>query len=328
MVQAARNLGASRGIVARQLLRAADLCLRHAEPVLRQCIANGTILPIVNAVHHRLPLVGKIAFADYYRETFRDWPIGRERSWSTWFLGHRVIVPLRPATVALDWRIATSLLASDWPVIRTYEAFLRSPQSPKLFVDIGANFGTHSLLMAKAGLDVVSFEPNPGCRAYSQALYEKNDVAIRTLPVALGARQGTAELVFPKGESWLGSIMPQVIGWNRDRGECELVQTEVHRLDDVPLGPGAMLIKIDVEGGEVDVLKGARRTLRERRPAVIFESTDTLAELRDYFTAMDYAIYELPFDPRNPGEPLRNVESARGPNYIAAPTPAPPACPD
>jgi FkbM family methyltransferase len=317
VVQAARNLGASRGIVARQLLRAADLCLRYAEPALRRCIASGATVPIINAIHDRLPLVGKLVFADYYRETFQGSAISRERSWSSSFLGNRVTVPLRPATIALDWRIAVSLLASDWPVIRTYEAFLRSAQPPKLFVDAGANFGTHSLLMARAGLDVVSFEPNPGCRAYSQTLYEENGVTVATLPVALGARQGTAELVFPKGESWLGSIIPQVIGWNRDRGECEVVQTEVRRLDDVPLGGGPMLIKIDVEGGEVEVLEGARRTLRERRPAVIFESTDTMAELSDYFAGMGYEIHELPFDPRKPGEPLRDVKSARGPNYIA-----------
>lgn len=221
--------------------------------------------------------------------------------------------------MALDWRTAISLLANDWAVIRTYEAFLRTPEPPKLFVDIGANLGTHSLLMAKAGLDVASFEPNPGCRAYSAALYRENDVTVATLPFALGARQAMAELVFPENESWLGSIVSQVIGWNRQRGECEVVPTEVRVFDDVPLGSGPMLIKIDVEGGEVEVLEGARRTIAERQPPVIFESTDTIAELGHYFNEMDYAIHELPFDPRCPGEPLESMKDTRGPNYIAVP---------
>ena len=71
-------------------------------------------------------------------------------------------------------------------------------------------------------------------------------------------------------EAWSGLAYRPLPG----DAEQDLVEIPVRleALDDsLPLGYAPALIKIDVEGGEEAVLRGAQRTLREQKPLVIFE---------------------------------------------------------
>jgi hypothetical protein len=58
-----------------------------------------------------------------------------------------------------------------------------------------------------------------------------------------------------------------------------------------------LLIKIDVEGLELEVLRGALRILTEIRPDVIFESNDPTSRLQLYDLLMshNYSVYTLPW---------------------------------
>jgi FkbM family methyltransferase len=84
-----------------------------------------------------------------------------------------------------------------------------------------------------------------------------------------------------------------------ERLERIIVTTE--RLDDAVTGPVA-LVKIDVEGAELQVLRGAQRTLQEHRPVVVFEhglgSADHYGtEPKDVFGALpDYEVSGLDGD--------------------------------
>jgi hypothetical protein len=71
---------------------------------------------------------------------------------------------------------------------------------------------------------------------------------------------------------------------------------EVRRLDDLRL-PAPDFIKIDVEGHELEMLKGAERTLRDKRPGLMIENrlsaqdtAATLAPLR-FLESCGYALY-------------------------------------
>jgi Methyltransferase FkbM domain len=55
-------------------------------------------------------------------------------------------------------------------------------------------------------------------------------------------------------------------------GEANGFAVDVVTLDSVPLPKPVSLIKIDVEGGELDVLKGAEKLLREQHPALFIET--------------------------------------------------------
>jgi FkbM family methyltransferase len=73
--------------------------------------------------------------------------------------------------------------------------------------------------------------------------------------------------------------------------DVEIIEVEVKRLDDlIPVNQAVRLIKIDVEGAELDVLKGATRILKECRPYVMFEFGLGSAE---FYNATPEAMFEL-----------------------------------
>jgi hypothetical protein len=84
------------------------------------------------------------------------------------------------------------------------------------------------------------------------------------------------------------------------------------RLDDFPFDrhDRLRLIKIDVEGAEVDVLKGAENLLRERHPVLLIEVHgfalpsfgSSVADLRAYLGALGYQEHRLPFVEANGDE--------------------------
>ncbi len=131
------------------------------------------------------------------------------------------------------------------------------------FVDIGANFGLHAMLAAyhvgPTG-QVIAFEPVPENRRLLHRNLKLNDFASRSqvFDCALTAERGSeVEMTIEPGLSPAASLA--------DNFEGEKIRVETRTLDeclnrDVPT---PALIKIDVEGAEHEVLKGASETLKK-----------------------------------------------------------------
>ena len=145
------------------------------------------------------------------------------------------------------------------------------------FIDVGANLGY--LTAVAAGLvgrtgQVHSFEPHPHYHARLESLAKDNPhhrIAVR--PVALGDEPGTAKIWTTAGANIGWNTM--VPGFMEATSERQEVCVPVERLDDYceREGVGAIsLVKIDVEGFELPVLRGMRRLFETgRRPPIICE---------------------------------------------------------
>jgi len=132
-----------------------------------------------------------------------------------------------------------------------------------LAIDIGANLGFYSLRLSRCNRQVEAFEPNPACLKPLRAYRGHN---IRIHPMALSSRSATATLNVPrdKGLHGFGSL-------NRlDALEADAVPVSTARLDDFAF-TGVSLVKIDVEGHEREVIRGARETLLRERPNLLVE---------------------------------------------------------
>lgn len=136
-----------------------------------------------------------------------------------------------------------------------------------LAVDVGANLGWFSILMAncvgRRGL-VLAIEPTPPIRRRLQSNLSANpSLNIRVLPVAIGSSAGVAEIhmfeELPHGHASLSNL---------GRGDDVTFEVEIKRLDDLiqPGGRMPTLIKVDVEGSELDVLRGAHGLLSTQSP--------------------------------------------------------------
>jgi FkbM family methyltransferase len=157
----------------------------------------------------------------------------------------------------------------------------------KVLFDVGAYVGYVTLGFAKlvgAEGKVLAFEPNSGNRAWLESQWNKNTSVqdrIRIVPVALSDRNGEEEFVYSDSVfdgrasgSFLESastFAPREV-YELEQGfkRC-LVKTQT--LDDFAekekIWPD--IIKIDVEGAEASVIKGAARTIDSRKPLILVE---------------------------------------------------------
>lgn len=164
----------------------------------------------------------------------------------------------------------TCFLRGEWEphVERTLRALLRPGDAA---VDAGANLGYFSLAMAQAvgpSGRVDAFEPVPPTYERLAAGARANRYAqLHTHAHALGAETGEAEIAWD----------PRVAGSASLHGEGpQRAAIAVRRLDDLDLPPPAV-IKLDVEGHELAVVRGARETIAAARPALVFELNARMA---------------------------------------------------
>lgn len=159
--------------------------------------------------------------------------------------------------------------------------------------DIGANVGIFSVVLgAAAGKSghVAAFEPVSENVARLKRNLAKNDLDnVHVMPLALGAAEGRLLLHLAKDAAYhsLGVVEKAF----RADGE---VFVEVRRLDDVwtEMGrPVVSFVKIDVEGAESDVLRGAEAFLKACCPVLLIEANtkEHLDGLRDRLGALGYA---------------------------------------
>ena len=141
-------------------------------------------------------------------------------------------------------------------------------------IDIGANWGIHTLLMAQQVSPhgyVCAFEPFPEAFRELEGNIGLNSFThVRCWPVAVGDVNG--ELSFYKGDSSSTGHLLKSSSDHNAKGRELIVQS--CRLDDIPEIAQLNrldLIKIDVEGAESRVLDGAKETLNRFRPVLIIE---------------------------------------------------------
>lgn len=134
-------------------------------------------------------------------------------------------------------------------------------------VDVGANVGTvlaDMVATAPHGKHV-AFEPVPQLAAGLRTRFP--NVTVHQAAVADAA--GEASFVVLPGRLSQSSLASTRSPGTRDL-QAETVTVPVVRLDDVLTRPPAV-VKIDVEGAELEALRGARHTLGECRPTVVLE---------------------------------------------------------
>jgi FkbM family methyltransferase len=153
-----------------------------------------------------------------------------------------------------------------------------------VFFDVGANIGIYAAWAAKlvgpSGV-VHAYEPVPATRAELERFLSLNDLRnVRIVSAALGAAEGSLTLYVVPGASGLSSAVarPQESRVGGNAVPSVDVRVSMSTLDAQTSGPGAPkpdLVKIDVEGYEFDVIRGARALLRgDKKPAILFESRE------------------------------------------------------
>ncbi len=173
----------------------------------------------------------------------------------------------------IDW-IVYYYGAYELDELELMRTLLATRTRPVAF-DIGANVGHHALYLASFCAEVHAFEPYDTVSMCLDEKVRRNGLAhVHLHRVGLSERDEELEFFAPQGSNtgtgtFVASHEPQN---NRPAGRLRLVQAdgyvarlELQRVD---------LIKIDVEGFELSVLRGLQATLARYRPMVMMELSD------------------------------------------------------
>jgi FkbM family methyltransferase len=131
-------------------------------------------------------------------------------------------------------------------------------------VDIGANIGLYSYVLSKLFDTVEAFEPVPDSRRILQAYNAKN---INVHNAALSSAEGQATLNIPTENN---VTIYSHASLSNEFPSQKKIQVPIRKLDDYNF-VDVNFIKIDVEGHELDVIRGAKRTILRWRPIMLIE---------------------------------------------------------
>src|ERR1700722_5826924 len=153
-------------------------------------------------------------------------------------------------------------------------------------IDIGANIGLYTYALSRRFRRVISFEIN---EAVTGMISKYNRGNIELIHCGLSSEAGSAQFYVPVAA---GMTMA---GWgslNRDNlpGAEKLIEIDVKlkTLDEFAID-AVDFIKIDVEGHEVEVLKGAGATIERSRPMVLVElKREHVREVDEWFRQWEY----------------------------------------
>jgi FkbM family methyltransferase len=141
-------------------------------------------------------------------------------------------------------------------------AWKRALEPGSLFVDVGANVGLYTIWCIEAGAEVIAFEPSRIARERLLSNLRLNGYRAEVVPAALGETEGTLRLT-----SELDNQNHLVL--SEDPEEVESEEVPVLTLDGLVGDRTVDGLKVDVEGAELLVMKGARRLLEEQRIKLI-----------------------------------------------------------
>jgi FkbM family methyltransferase len=175
-------------------------------------------------------------------------------------LGRRTLTPIGDHSrmwAELHYTASSSVLYANPPDWAEMQFWRRHLGQGDLFVDVGANVGSYALWALDLGALVIAVEPDEDARTRLEENIALNGYGAEVRPVALGSAPGLLRFTSGRGTTnQLVAFEDQVEG---------SVEVEVSTLDDLLGDRVAAGVKIDVEGAEQLVLKGASRALQDRR---------------------------------------------------------------
>jgi FkbM family methyltransferase len=195
------------------------------------------------------------------------------------------------------------------------------------FIDVGANFGSISIPISQKW-EVLAFEPQPELfyRLRVNSQINKNtritmeNVALTSESV-VSEKKGTYHLYVPPGNSGAASY---ISNWNPSLVSSEITTVKVTTLDAAMQNKNKfwdgsnLLIKIDVEGSELEVLQGGLTFITKTRPIIVLEHRIDLLKTKEkellsmIESLPDYCRKSILTIEKNRKIYLGNWESSRG----------------
>jgi FkbM family methyltransferase len=197
-------------------------------------------------------------------------------------------------------------------------------------VDVGANNGYFSIPLGKISNKVYSFEANPKSFRKLKRNIELNNLGAHVLSfdLAIDKSNGVQDFFIQQsidGDNLMNTGLSSLIP--RSQYMKDVIKVKVVTLDSFIIESQQIdLIKIDVEGSEIDVLKGSINIIKNYSPLIIWEASFSIEvgkvqESFDFLSNLGYKSYFLQSENLTP-KPLtflEFIENGMDLNIISAP---------
>ena len=179
----------------------------------------------------------------------------------------------------LDWEVFF-YGAYEKPMLKLFRSIVSHLHpAPATFIDIGANVGHHTLFMSSYCHRVIAFEPFGEVfdQLTNKVLSNKLE-NVEAFNLALGSCDEMRRFHTPAGNNTgTGSFLDDYNPINNSNTMLMEVKKGSQFLDELKI-MSPVIIKIDVEGFEMEVLKGLETFIKKFRPTIIMELSDISRE--------------------------------------------------
>lgn len=179
-----------------------------------------------------------------------------------------IVYPFAEKSKILMWKGLTGATGNLYCGLHEFQdmGFLLHVLRPTdLFIDIGANVGSYTILASsEVGSTTISVEPIPSTFRFLQdnIIINRIQDKVESLNIGLGSKQSIIK--FTQGLDTVNHVASE--------HESNTIDIQVNTLDNIIGNRTPILLKIDVEGFETEVLKGAQKLLiKEGLKAIIIE---------------------------------------------------------
>lgn len=209
------------------------------------------------------------------------------------YLGLKIKVPLIHGMRNGGYIVPAEFWMSD-----CLEAFIGTKKG--CVIDIGVNVGLY-LVKLKAISDTIPYygiDSNPACIFYTQELIRLNHFTqAKLFTTALGESNEIADFYTNSNADTMGSLIKDHHSYNENYSFSTMITTADNLINMLKIKQ-ISVIKIDVEGAEIYVLKGMENTIKQYNPYIYIEiletntqdKIDTAMEICNFIQNMSYSI--------------------------------------
>lgn len=152
----------------------------------------------------------------------------------------------------------------------------------KVLLDIGANIGQHSLLLAPYCKQIFAFEPIPDVyHEFSESIKKNNYKNIKLFNTAIGDRSETKSFNFMTGHAGMSSFV------EIDHPGKKVITVQIEPLEKIINNAKFDVVKMDVEGYEAVVILGNKDIFLKNRPIFFMEFCPTAIDQQGFHTSRE-----------------------------------------
>lgn len=247
-------------------------------------------------------------FVKIFVRLFDKCKITKNFIWRDIFLDKEILYPVI-SDYQTSWNIA---LSSQWhePEVRKFiEFFIDNNNFKKVFYDIGSNHGLFSFPFLVYGYECYLFEPQEVCNEYVNKIANINRFSsiINKSIVSNAPASGSKTEFYISDSTFYSSINKSHVEMFEDTRKI-LVNNIT--LDEFTGNKNNLpsIMKIDVEGSESEVIKGAKNLIHTAKPTIIMEILNDNRSKIDFYNYFKSEFYKIYYYNNNILKELTNPE--------------------